>query len=75
MLVMINSASNIYVKIELDLFSVPPTQTSIDHGKMVDYHLIAIIVDAGSIEFNISASGKVYLDFANTYLHLRMKIV
>ena len=72
---MINSASNICVKSELDLFSVSPTQTSIDHGTMVDFHLIATIVDAGPIEFNIPASGEVYLDFANTYLHLRARIV
>ena len=72
---MINSASSICVKSDLDLFSVPPAQTSIDHGTMVDYHPIATIVDAGRIGFNIPESGEDYLDFTNTYQHLRARIV
>ena len=32
-------------------------------------------MDAGPIEFNIPASGEDHVDFANTYLHLRARIV
>ena len=58
MMAMLNSASSICVKSELDLFSVPPTQTSIVHGTMVESHPIAFIVDAGPVEFNIPVSGE-----------------
>ena len=63
------------MKSELNLFGVPSTQTSIDHGTTVIYHSIANIVDAGLIEFDIPAPGKDYLVFTNTYLHLGARIV
>ena len=62
------------VKSELNIFSVPPTQTSIDDGIVVDYHPIASFVDTGPIEFDISASVEHYLDLALVYLHLDVKI-
>ena len=42
---------------------------------MVEYHYIATIIENGPIEFNIPGSGEDYLDLANTYLHIRVKIV
>ena len=71
----VHPKSCICVKSELDLFSIPPTQTSIENGTMVEYHPIASIVDNGPIEFNIPGSGEDYLDLANTYLHIGVKIV
>jgi hypothetical protein len=62
------------VKSELDIFSVPPTQTSVDHGCTVEYHPIAATLDAGPIEFNVPGTGDDYLDLANTYLHLSVKV-
>lgn len=63
------------VKSELDLFSVPPTQTSIEHGHWVEYHPLATITDHGPIEFSISGSGDDYVDLANTHLYVRVQIV
>ena len=74
MMALLDEKSCICVKSELDLFTVPPTQTSIDHGCMVDYHPIAATLDAGPIEFNIPGTGDDYLDLANTYLHLIVKV-
>ena len=62
------------VNSELDLFVVPPTQTSIEHGTSVEYHPIAAIIDGGPIEFNVPGSGEDYLNLANTYLHLGVKV-
>ena len=63
------------VKSELDLFSVPPTQTSIEHGQWVEHHPLATITDHGPIEFSISGSGEDYVDLANTFLFVRAQIV
>src|SRR5664279_270983 len=61
-------------KSELDLFSVPPTQTSIENGSWVEYHPISTITNGAPIEFDVSSSGEDYMDFANSYLHIRAKI-
>ena len=71
---LIDEQSCICVKSELDLFDVPPTQTSIEQGCMVDYHPIAATLDVDPIEFYIPGSGDDYLDPANMYLHLSVKI-
>ncbi len=72
---LLHSQSCECVKSELDLFSVPPTQTSIEHGHWVEHHPLATITDNGPIEFSISGSGDDYLDLANTYLYVRAQIV
>ena len=61
-------------KSELDLFSVPATQTSIDSGVYVEYHPISSITSGAPIEFDVTASGDDYLDFANSFLYVRAKI-
>ena len=50
------------MKSELDLFDVPPTQTSVEQGCMMDYYSITATLDVGPIEFYIPGSGDVYLD-------------
>ena len=62
------------VKSELDLFAIPPTQTSIEHGQWIEHHPIASLTDNGPIEFLISGSGDEYIDFANTQIYVRAKI-
>ena len=61
-------------KSELDLFSVPPTQTSIESGTFVEYHPISSLADGAPIEFEVGSSGDDYIDFANSYLYVRAKI-
>ena len=61
-------------KTELDVFSVPPTQTSIEYGNYVECHQLTSITDSGLIEFDVSSSGKNDLDFANTQLLVKAKI-
>ena len=62
-------------KSELDLFSVPPTQTSIETATFVEYHPISSLTDGAPIEFDISSSGDDYIDFNDSQLFVRMKIV
>jgi hypothetical protein len=61
-------------KSELDLFSVPATQTSIESGTYVEYHPVASITGGAPIEFDVTTSGDDYLDFANSFLCVRAKI-
>ena len=61
-------------KSELDLFSVPPTQTSMEQGSWVEYHPITSVSEGSLIEFDINASGEDYIDFANTMLYVRAKL-
>jgi len=63
------------LKSELDLFSVSPTQTSIESGSFVEYHPIASITnDSSTIEFVIPGSGQDYCDLASTQLYVRAEI-
>jgi len=59
----------------LDLFTVPPTQKSVEHGKYVDYHPINSIAQSAPIEFEIPAAGEEYLDLCNSMLYVRLKVV
>ena len=62
-------------RVRQDRVSVPPTQTSIEYGKYVEYHPLSSITDSGPIEFDVSSSGQNYfLDFANTQLLVKAKI-
>lgn len=62
-------------KSELDLFTLPPTQTVIERGQWVEYHPVANISDGSPVEFNISGSGEDYLDLSQTQLYVKVKIL
>jgi len=61
-------------KSELDLFSVPPTQTSMEHGSWVEYHPLTTVSDGSPVEFDVSGTGDDYVDFANTMPYVKAKI-
>lgn len=63
------------VKSELDLFTVPPTQTAIEKGQFVEYHPLANIRDGSPIEFNIPGNGEEYIDLGASYLHVKAKVL
>jgi len=45
------------------LFSLPPTQTSIENGSLVEYHPLSTLADGSPIEYEICGSGEDNLDF------------
>ena len=55
---------------ELDLFTLPPTQASIDRSHFVKYFPLTSL-DSGPIEFHITMSEFEYLDVNNIYLHTK----
>ena len=63
------------MKSELDLFYVPPIQTSIEDGRWVEHQPLTSLDSTSPIEFVIPGTGDAYLDLANTYLLVRAKVV
>ena len=61
-------------KFEFDLFFVPPTQISIEHGSWVEYYPVTTVNESSPIEVDISRTEGDYIDFANTILHVKAKI-
>lgn len=62
-------------KSELDLFSIPPTQTSIEGGQWIDTHPTATLDDGSPIEFVIPGEGNQYIDLSNIQLYIQARIL
>lgn len=62
------------MKSELELFSIHPTQTSIEETKFVKYYPQTSIERSSSIEFVIH-SDKEYIDPSNIFLYLKARIL
>ena len=62
-------------KSELDLFEVPHTQTSVEHGYWEQKGLTSTLTDQGPYKFAVSGAGDEYIDLANTYLLVEAQIV
>ncbi|XP_033642416.1 uncharacterized protein F54H12.2-like [Asterias rubens] len=61
-------------KSELDLFTLPPTQTSIEKGQYVEYHPISNLADGGPIQFYVPGSSEEYIDPSQTQLYVKVKV-
>ena len=63
------------LKPELDLFSNPPTQTSVKEGQDIEYHPFTALEKSGPIKFVIDGTGDEYLDLYHTNLYVEAKVV
>jgi hypothetical protein len=70
----INSHKQATVNAELDLFSVPPTQDSVEAGHFLSYRPISSISNNAPIEFCVSNSGSDYIDVSQIFLYLKVKL-
>ena len=70
----VHKDSNDCSSLSLDLFLLPPTQSSFQKGKSIDYHPITSLSGGGPIEFKVSGSGKEFLNLARSYLYLKDKV-
>ena len=61
------------VKSELDLFGVPPTQTSTEDAQWVEHQPMASLESGGPIEFLLPGWVDTCLDIASSYLHVQAK--
>ncbi|XP_011171246.1 uncharacterized protein F54H12.2-like [Solenopsis invicta] len=60
------------LKNELDLFTLPPTQTSIESSQWIYYKPVTSLADDAPIEFVIPGHGEDYLDLTHILLSLRI---
>lgn len=60
---------------ELELFSIPPTDYSIEASDVCVFHPVTAPTSSDVLEFNIPALGPYYLDMRASCLHLQVKIV
>ena len=61
------------IKSELDLFSIPPTQTSIEDGIWDTILPHPNFRDSSTIRFDIAGTSSHYLDLSQTELHCEIK--
>ncbi|XP_064622574.1 uncharacterized protein F54H12.2-like [Lineus longissimus] len=59
---------------DLELFSLPPTLTSIEKSQHIEYLPLGSLTDDTPIEFFVSNCGDEYIDLAKTYLYLELKV-
>ncbi|XP_056102088.1 uncharacterized protein F54H12.2-like [Rhinichthys klamathensis goyatoka] len=62
------------IKSELDLFTVPLTQTVIEKNGYLEVPPLSAISDSAPLEFFIAGNGEDYVDLNNTLLYLKLKI-
>ena len=62
------------LKSELELFAVPPTQTSIEETRFVEYYPTTSL-GHGPVEFHIPPNDKEYLDLQNSFLYMKLRIL
>ena len=59
----------------LDLFAVPPSQTSVEGGHYVEVYPLATLTPGAPIEFVITGGSSELTDLSNTFLHLQAKVI
>ena len=69
----VHSKSQECTKSELDLFSVPPTQVSLEKGHWIDHQPVSSVSDGGPITF-LSPGIEDYVDLSKTILVVRAKV-
>ncbi|XP_041349391.1 uncharacterized protein F54H12.2-like [Gigantopelta aegis] len=58
----------------LNIFTLPPYQTSVFQHYYVNVHPLSQISDSSPVEFQVSNSGSDYIDLKRTRLHLKVKV-
>ncbi|XP_078515002.1 uncharacterized protein F54H12.2-like [Lissotriton helveticus] len=71
----VHCSSGECAKSELDLFSLKPTQMSIENSFFMEVSRLAALTPLAPIELYVSGSTDMYLDLNNTLLHVVCKIV
>ena len=59
----------------LNLFEVSPTMTAMEESTTVDYHPLAPLEGDNPIQFEIPADIDHFIDFGETYLELKVKVL
>lgn len=60
---------------QLELFSLPPTNFSLEKSEYVEFFPIATPTGTSVIEFNVPSLGPFFYDLQSSFLHIQCKIV
>ena len=71
---LLHNMSEECLKTELDLFTVPLTQTAIERNTYIEIPPLSTISDTSPLEFFIAGNGEDYVDLNNTLMFMRIKI-
>lgn len=72
---MINQATALNVKSELDIFTTLPVQTTVESGSLQSYRPLTSISNPGPIEFVVGGSSSdEYLDLGRVYIYVKAKL-
>ena len=71
----INQGSYVCTSPQLDLFTTPMTQTSIESGSWAEFNPTSALSDSMPIEFDISGAGTSYIDLSHTQLVVRAQLL
>src|SRR5881296_1741813 len=71
----IHQGSSVCTSPQLDLFTTPMTQTSIESGSWAEFNPVSAISDSMPIEFDINGAGTSYIDLSQTQLIVRAQLL
>lgn len=71
---LIDTASAIVTKNELELFATKPTQTAIESGRIISVNPTTALANSDFIEFSIVTGNHEYIDLRETTLYIKTKI-
>jgi len=64
------------IRSEVDLFKIPPTDTSIEKSNYIEFSPTTNVQEnTGQIEFNIQASSNYYRDLKNSFIYVVFQII
>lgn len=71
---LVHNMSETCVKSELDIYTVPVTQVSVDRSTYQEIPPVSAITETAPIEFYVTGSSEDYIDLNNTHIFIRAKI-
>lgn len=73
---LVHNYSNPIIRSQVDLFSVPPTDTTVETSFYEEFKPIVNITDSNAkIEFRIVGNSSHYLDFSDHFLYVKLRVI
>ena len=70
----IHNLSQITTLADFDLFSVPPTQLTIEKNIVTEHRPLSTLTETSTIEFSLSSSVDEYINLRETMLYMKIKV-
>ena len=63
-----------YHREELLLFTLPPSETSLESREWIEYRPVNQIIGSTVLDFNNAAQSSAYIDFKNSLLNVKLQL-